>query len=46
LQAFIHDPLLAARLEPEQSAALLDEMLQANERFLPQFATRTAAARA
>jgi alpha-galactosidase len=46
LQAFIHDPLLAARLEPEQAAALLDEMLEANERFLPQFAARTAAARA
>jgi alpha-galactosidase len=41
LQAFIHDPLLAARLEPEQSAALLDEMLEANERFLPQFARKT-----
>jgi alpha-galactosidase/6-phospho-beta-glucosidase family protein len=45
LQAFIHDPLLAARLEPEQASALLDEMLQANERFLPQF-THKAAARA
>lgn len=37
LQAFIHDPLLAARLEPEQAAALLEEMLEANMRFLPQF---------
>lgn len=43
LQAFVHDPLLTARLEPEQASALLDEMLQANERFLPQFAHKAAA---
>ncbi len=46
LQAFIHDPLLAARLEPQQAAALLDEMLEANERFLPQFSGKRAAVRA
>src|SRR5260370_16065211 len=46
LQAFIHDPLLAARLEPQQAAALLDAMLQANERFLPQFSGKRAAVRA
>src|SRR5258708_31773141 len=44
LQALIHDPLLAARLEPEQAAAPLNDMLVANERFLPQFSAKHVAA--
>lgn len=38
LNAFVHDPLIAARLRPEQAESLLDEMLAANQSFLPQFA--------
>lgn len=38
LQAFLLDPLLTATLEPEQTALLLDEMLQAHAQYLPHFA--------
>lgn len=37
LNAFVHDPLLSARLRPDQAESLLDEMLEANRRYLPQF---------
>jgi alpha-galactosidase/6-phospho-beta-glucosidase family protein len=36
--AFLHDPILAARLNLEQTQALFEEMMQANAAFLPQFA--------
>ncbi len=42
-RAFVHDPLVAARLDPERAEALLEEMLQANARYLPQFAVVQAA---
>lgn len=32
--AFLHDPLLAARLDLEQTGALFEEMMQANAPFL------------
>ncbi len=38
LQAFISDPQVQARLPMPQIRALLDEMLQAHRRHLPQFA--------
>ena len=37
-QAFIHDPLVAARLTPDGAVEMMEEMLEANRRFLPQFA--------
>jgi alpha-galactosidase len=36
--AFLHDPLLAARLDLEQTRALFEEMMRANTDYLPQFA--------
>lgn len=36
--AFMHDPLLAARLDLDQTRSLFAEMMEANARFLPQFA--------
>jgi alpha-galactosidase len=38
LQAFLLDPATSARLEPEDTAKLLDEMLRANAQYLPRFA--------
>lgn len=38
LNAFVHDPLIAARLRPDEAEAMLDEMLEANSASLPQFA--------
>jgi alpha-galactosidase/6-phospho-beta-glucosidase family protein len=38
LQAFLLDPATSARLEPTDTARLLDEMLRANARYLPRFA--------
>ncbi len=35
--AFLHDPLIAARLDLEQTRALFEEMMRANAPFLPQF---------
>ncbi len=40
LNAFIMEPTIAARLDLEQTEAMLDEMLAANERYLPQFEQR------
>jgi len=37
LQAFLQDPQIAAKLTPEETAALLDELLQAHADYLPQF---------
>jgi len=37
LQAFLQDPQIAARLAPEETAALLDELLEAHAEYLPQF---------
>ncbi|HXO10522.1 MAG TPA: hypothetical protein VN880_20930 [Solirubrobacteraceae bacterium] len=37
-QAFVLDPLAAARLDLDQTRELFDEMMEANARFLPQFA--------
>jgi alpha-galactosidase len=37
LQAFLQDPQIAAKLTPEQTEALLDELLQAHADYLPQF---------
>lgn len=37
LQAFLQDPHVAARLTPEEAAALLDELLEAHAAYLPQF---------
>jgi alpha-galactosidase len=37
LHAFLLDPNMQARLELEQIGQLLDEMLEANERWLPLF---------
>ena len=37
LQAFLQDPQIAARLTPEETAALLDELLEAHADYLPQF---------
>jgi alpha-galactosidase len=37
LQAFLLDPATSARLEPADTARLLDDMLQANARYLPRF---------
>jgi len=37
LQAFLQDPQIAARLGPEETAALLDELLKAHAEYLPQF---------
>ena len=38
LHAFLLDPLVSSVQEIEQTEQMLDEMLQANARFLPQFA--------
>ena len=38
LQAFLLDPATSARLEPTDTARLLDEMLRANAPYLPRFA--------
>jgi len=38
LQAFQLDPLISSRVEPQDTARMLDEMLAANARYLPQFA--------
>src|SRR6476646_4525740 len=38
LRAFLLDPNMQARLDPEQTEQLLDEMLEANAQWLPQFA--------
>lgn len=38
MHAFLLDPTVQARLDLDQTAALLDEMLQANAQYLPQFA--------
>jgi len=38
LRAFLLDPNMQARLDLEQTEQLLDEMLEANARWLPQFA--------
>jgi alpha-galactosidase len=43
-QAFLHDPLLAARLDLDQTRALFDELMEANAPFLPQFAPSGAGA--
>jgi len=37
LQAFLQDPQISSVLTPEQTAALLDEMLEAHAEYLPQF---------
>ena len=37
LQAFLQDPQIAARLALEETAALLDELLEAHADYLPQF---------
>jgi len=37
LQAFLQDPQIAARLAPEETAGLLDELLEAHAEYLPQF---------
>jgi alpha-galactosidase len=37
LQAFLLEPTIAARLDLDQTAAMLDEMLAANAEHLPQF---------
>ncbi|MCU1488641.1 MAG: hypothetical protein JWM85_46 [Acidimicrobiaceae bacterium] len=39
LQAMTADPLLDATLEPREIAALTEEMLKVNERYLPQFSS-------
>lgn len=45
-QAFLHDPLLMARLDLDRTRALFEEMLEADAEFLPQFAVgRSGAAR-
>jgi alpha-galactosidase len=36
-QAFLQDPQMAARLTPEATTALLDELLEAHADYLPQF---------
>ena len=41
LRAFLLDPNMQARLDLEQTEQLLDEMLEANARWLPQFAGRS-----
>jgi len=38
LEAFLLDPLLAATLTADETARLLDEMLEANAAHLPRFA--------
>jgi alpha-galactosidase len=38
LQTFLLDPLVASVLEPGETEKMLDEMLRANSRYLPQFA--------
>lgn len=38
LQAFLQDPQIAARLTPAETGKLLDELLRAHARDLPQFA--------
>jgi alpha-galactosidase/6-phospho-beta-glucosidase family protein len=38
MQAFLHDPLLMARLDLDQTRDLFREMMDANRDFLPQFA--------
>jgi alpha-galactosidase len=38
MQSFLHDPLLMARLDLDQTRALFKEMMDANRSFLPQFA--------
>ena len=38
LEAFLLGPLLAARLDADETARLLDEMLTANAAHLPRFA--------
>jgi alpha-galactosidase/6-phospho-beta-glucosidase family protein len=42
LQAFLLDPLLQARLDLDQTQALLDELLEAHAEHLPQFALAVA----
>jgi alpha-galactosidase len=37
MQAFLHDPLLMARLDLDQTRALYRELMEANRSFLPQF---------
>ena len=37
LQAFLQDPQIAAKLTPEETAALLDDLLKAHADYLPQF---------
>jgi len=37
LQAFLQDPQISARLTPEETASLLDELLEAHAEYLPQF---------
>ena len=37
LQAFLQDPQTAAKLAPEETSALLDELLEAHADYLPQF---------
>ena len=37
LQAFLQDPQISSVLTPEQTAALLDEMLDTHAEYLPQF---------
>ena len=38
LQAFLHDPQIAARLTPDEAGKLLDELLRAHAGYLPTFA--------
>jgi alpha-galactosidase/6-phospho-beta-glucosidase family protein len=45
LHAFLLDPTISARLDLDQTQALLDEMLEANADHLPLFATAPANAR-
>jgi alpha-galactosidase len=37
LQAFLQDPQVSTKLTPEETAALLDELLKAHAAYLPQF---------
>ena len=37
MQAFLHDPLVMARLDLDQTRALFADMMEANREFLPQF---------
>jgi alpha-galactosidase len=40
MQCFLHDPLLMARLDLDQTRALFAEMMEANQSFLPRFARK------